>query len=71
MLEGTGGILAAAITVVNKTSGRSLTAHRVLEGPRGQLTEHVLPAGVSDAAARTGIESKGQNKASPPGSRYR
>jgi hypothetical protein len=62
MLEGIGGILAAAITVVDKTNERSLTAHRVLEGPRGQLTEHVLPAVVCDAAARTGIESKGQIK---------
>ena len=62
MLEGIGGILAAAITVVDKTSERSLTAHRVLEGPRSQLTEHVLPTVVSDAAARTCIQSKGQIK---------
>ena len=34
----------------------------MLEGRRGQLSEHVLPAGVSDAAARTAIESKGQIK---------
>ena len=60
MLEGIGGIMTAAITVVDKTNERSLTGHRVLEGPRSQLTGHVSPAVMCDAAARTGIESKGQ-----------
>jgi hypothetical protein len=62
MLKAIGGILAATITVVDGASERSLTGHCMLEGRRGQLTEHVLPAGVSDAAARTAIEGKGQIK---------
>ena len=62
MLKGIGGILAAAITVVDKTNERSLTGHCVLESRRGQFSEHVLPADVSDAAARTAIEGKGQIK---------
>ena len=62
MLKAIGGILAATITVVDEASERSLTGHCMLEGGRGQLTEQVLPAGVSNAAARTAIESKGQIK---------
>ena len=62
MLKSIGGILAAAITVVDKTNERSLTGHCVLESRRGQFSEHVLPADVSDAAARTAIEGKGQIK---------
>jgi Protein of unknown function (DUF2699). len=64
MLEGISGVLAATITVVDETSERSLTGHGMLESRRGQLSEHVLPAMVCDAAPRTGIESKGQIK--PP-----
>ena len=62
MLESICGILAATITVVDEASKRSLADHGMLEGRRGQLTEHVFPAGVSDAAARTAIEGKGQIK---------
>ena len=62
MLEGIGGVLASSITVVDKTNEGSLTGHCMLETRRGQLSEHVLPAGVSDAAARTAIEGKGQIK---------
>jgi hypothetical protein len=47
---------------VDKTNDAVADCYRVLEGPRGQLTEHVSPAAVCDAAARTGIESKGQIK---------
>jgi Proline racemase len=57
-----GGILASSITVVDETNEGSLTGRCMLEGRRGQLSEHVLPAGVSDAAARTAIEGKGQIK---------
>jgi len=62
MLEGIGGILASSITVVDETNEGSLTGRCMLEGRCGQLSEHVSPAGVSDAAARTAIEGKGQIK---------
>ena len=60
MLEGTGGILAAAITLVDEASERSLTGHCMLESRRGQLSEHISPAVVSDAAVPTAIEGKGR-----------
>ena len=62
MLEGIGGILASSITVVDETNEGSLTGRCMPEGRRGQLSEHILPAGVSDAATRTAIEGKGQIK---------
>ena len=42
LLEGVGGVLAATITVVDEASEGPLTGHCMLEGRRGQLSEHVL-----------------------------
>jgi hypothetical protein len=59
MLEGIGGILASSIIVVDETNEGSLTGRCMLEGRCGQLSEHVLPAGVSDAAELLGNSPTG------------
>jgi hypothetical protein len=43
LLESIGGILAATITMVGEARERAPTAYRILEGSRGQFSEHVSP----------------------------
>ena len=43
LLESIGGMLAATITMVDEARERAPTAYRILEGSRGQFSEHVSP----------------------------
>ena len=58
-LEGIGGVLAAAVAVVDEPRRRPLTLHGALEGRGGQRGGQVFAAVVGDAAARAGIEGEG------------
>ena len=49
LLERGGGILAAAIAVMDQTGERSLPMHGLVKGRGGQGRQHVFAAVVSDA----------------------
>ena len=59
-LQRGGGILDAAVTVMDKAGERSLPKHGLLKGRDGQGGEQVFAAVVRGAAPGTGIEGEGE-----------